>query len=91
MHTVSNKEKLQNRVRRLLGQMDAARRAIEADAECTEVMQLLAAARGATNSLLAEVVKDHIRHHMIDRKRRRSPAEVRAARDLIDVVQSYVR
>jgi DNA-binding FrmR family transcriptional regulator len=54
-------------------------------------MQLLAAARGATNSLLAEVVKDHIRHHMIDRKRRRSPAEVRAARDLIDVVQSYVR
>ena len=91
MHTVSNKEKLQNRVRRLLGQMDAARSAIEADAECTEVMQLLAAARGATNSLLAEVVKDHIRHHMIDRKRRRSPAEVRAARDLIDVVQSYVR
>jgi DNA-binding FrmR family transcriptional regulator len=78
-------------VNRLLGQVEAVRRAVEEDAECADVMQLIATARGATNGLLAEVVKDHIRHHMIDRRRRRSTAEVRAARELIAVVQSYVR
>ena len=91
MHTVSNKERLLNRVNRLLGQVEAVRRAVEEDAECADVMQLIATARGETSGLLAEVVKDHIRHHMIDRRRRRSTAEVRAARELIAVVQSYVR
>jgi len=35
-------------------------------------MQLLAACRGAVNSLLAEVVEDHIREHLVARRPRAS-------------------
>jgi len=46
-------------------------------------MQLLAACRGAVNSLLAEVVKDHIREHLVARRLRAAATD-----ELIDVVHS---
>jgi DNA-binding FrmR family transcriptional regulator len=92
-HIVRDKTKLLNRVRRLRGQIDAIERTIEAgaDDECTEVMQLIAAARGAMDALMANVLEGHIRHHMIDPDRRPSSAESRAAQELIDVVKTYLK
>jgi hypothetical protein len=40
-HTVKEKSKLLNRVRRLRGQVEAIERALEAEAGCAEVMQLV--------------------------------------------------
>ena len=45
-HTVHEKQKLLNRVRRVRGQIDAIERALEAEDSCTQVMSLLTAARG---------------------------------------------
>jgi DNA-binding FrmR family transcriptional regulator len=90
-HTIADKQKLLNRVRRLRGQIDAVERALEADAGCTEVMRLLTAARGATNAIMAEVVEDHIQLHMIDENRKPTRHEVEAADELIDVLRSYIR
>ena len=90
-HTVRDKTKLLNRIKRILGQAQAVQQALEEERDCTEIMQLVAACRGALNSLLAELVEGHVRYHMVDPDRRPTTAEARAAQELIDVVRSYVK
>jgi len=90
-HAVSEKQKLLNRIRRLRGQIEAIERALETDAGCTRVMQLLTAARGAITGLMAEVVEDHIRIHMIDHARTPTAPETEAADELVAVLRSYIR
>ena len=51
---------------RLRGQIEAIERALEREVECAEVLQLIASARGAMNGLMAEVMEDHIRAHVLD-------------------------
>ena len=90
-HTIADKQKLLNRVRRLRGQIDAIERAVESETGCTEVMRLLTASRGAINGIMAEVVEDHIHMHMIDEGRKPSRSETEAADELIDVLRSYIK
>jgi DNA-binding FrmR family transcriptional regulator len=88
-HTLVDKQKLLNRVRRLRGQVDAIERALDSDVGCTEVMRLLTTARGAINGIMAEVVEDHIHMHMIDEDRKPSRSEAKAADELIEVLRVY--
>ena len=90
-HAISQKQKLRNRVRRLRGQVEALERILDADAGCAEVMQLLTACRGAIGGLMAEVVEDHIRMHMIDPAREATPFESEAADELVTVLHSYIK
>jgi DNA-binding FrmR family transcriptional regulator len=62
--TVREKSKLSARVRRIRGQVEAIERALEAEAGCANVLQIIASVRGAVNGLMAEVVEDHIRCHV---------------------------
>jgi DNA-binding FrmR family transcriptional regulator len=55
------------------------------------VLHLVVAARGALNSLVAEVIEDHIRVHVADPARERNFAKVRGAEELIEVVRAYLR
>ena len=90
-HTIVEKRKLLNRVRRLRGQIDAIERALEADDSCTQVMALLTAARGAVNGMMAEVVEDHIQEHMMAANRKPTREEILASDELIEVLRSYIR
>jgi DNA-binding FrmR family transcriptional regulator len=54
-------------------------------------MQLTAAARGAINGLMAEVMEDHIRVHVNDPSLQPDPERAQATEDLIDVVRSYLK
>jgi FrmR/RcnR family transcriptional regulator, repressor of frmRAB operon len=90
-HTVRHKQKLLNRVSRIGGQVEAIKRALEGEAGCAEVMQLIAGCRGAINGLLAEVVEDHIRTHLVDRTRNPNALNNEATEQLVDVVHSYFR
>jgi DNA-binding FrmR family transcriptional regulator len=63
-HTVREKSKLSARVRRIRGQVEAIERALEAEAGCANVLQIIASVRGAVNGLMAVVVEDHIRCHV---------------------------
>jgi DNA-binding FrmR family transcriptional regulator len=85
-HTLKGKTKLLNRVRRIRGQIEAIERALEAEAQCAEVMQQITSCRGAVNGLLAEVLEEHITSHFTD-----SPANTEASEQLLDVVHSYFR
>ena len=90
-HTLQDKTRLLQRVRRLRGQVDAIERALQKDADCAKVMQLTVSVRGAANGLMAELLEDHIRLHVSDPARDRDRGRARGARHLIDVVHAYLR
>jgi len=56
-HTTKYKQKLIARMKRIRGQMDAVERALDNGTDCAEVLQLIAAARGAMNGLMAELIE----------------------------------
>lgn len=90
-HTIRDKQKLLNRVRRIRGQVDAIERALETEMDCEQILQLLTSCRGALNGLVVVVVEDHIRTHFVavDGK---SVTENEDKRErLIDIVHSYFK
>ena len=91
-HTIREKEKLLNRIRRLRGQVDAIEKALEQGQECAAILQTIAACRGAMNGLMAELVEEQIRSHVLIGERRKPTAEQAAAADgLINLVRTYLR
>jgi DNA-binding FrmR family transcriptional regulator len=90
-HTIKEKEKLLARVRRVRGQVEALERALDQEKGCAEVLQLVVAARGAMNSLMAEVIADHIRVHVADPSRERNQERVKGAEELIEIIRTYLR
>ena len=53
-------------------------------------VQLLAAIRGGVNSLMAEILEDHVRLHIVHPNRRvESPEEL--TEDLISLVRAYLK
>jgi FrmR/RcnR family transcriptional regulator, repressor of frmRAB operon len=89
-HTIREKSKLLARVRRIRGQVEAIERALEAEVGCADVLQVIASVQGAVNGLMAEVVEDHIRFHVI------APSiaakeRAEAADDLIEVLHAYLK
>ncbi len=81
--------KLLNRVRRIRGQMDAVERTLVGDENCADVLMLLAAARGGINGLMAEVLEDHIRLHLLQDGR--APLTPDLGEELIDLVRAYLK
>jgi len=78
---------LVNRTKKVIGQLESVLRALNEDAPCTDVLQRLAAARGAVNSLMGELMEDHIRHHMP----RKTKSSEEAVDDLIEIVRTYLK
>jgi DNA-binding FrmR family transcriptional regulator len=84
------KQQLLSRIKRLAGQIDAAERSVTEDTECADILMLLAAIRGGVNSLMAEILEDHIRLHIAQPHRRtQSPEEL--TEDLIGLVRAYLK
>lgn len=81
--------KLLNRVKRIKGQIAAVERALAAEDDCPDVLMQLAAVRGGVNSLMAEVLEDHIRLHLTGKGTDAMTPEL--AEDLIDVVRAYLK
>jgi DNA-binding FrmR family transcriptional regulator len=90
-HTVREKQKLLARVRRIRGQVEAIERALENEAGCEKVMHLLAGIRGATSGLMAEVVEDHVRTHLVDSDKHPGALNGEAADQLLDVIRTYLK
>ncbi len=91
MHTVREKQKLLSRVRRMKGQVEAIERALEGEAGCEQVLHLIAGARGAMAGLMAEVVEDHVRTHLVDAQAYPDALDPEAVEQLLDVVRSYLK
>jgi DNA-binding FrmR family transcriptional regulator len=91
VHTVRDRAKLLNRVRRIRGQVSAIEGLVEEEAECDRVLQTIAACRGAINGLMAEVLEDHVRFHVLDPDTDPTSEQGQAAEQLLDLVRSYLK
>jgi DNA-binding FrmR family transcriptional regulator len=90
-HTIREKKKLQARVSRLRGQIDAIERALNEEADCERIMHMIAGIRGSVSGLMAEVVEDHIRTHLVDPQKNPGVLNADAANQLIEVVHTYLK
>lgn len=86
-----HKPKLLGRVRRLKGQMEAIERALEAEVACTEILNQVASVRGAVAGLMSELIEDHIREHVVNPDQDPDRVRADAARELIEVVRTYLK
>jgi DNA-binding FrmR family transcriptional regulator len=90
-HTIRDKKKLINRVRRIRGQIEGIERALEAEKDCSLILQSIAASRGAINGLMVEVIENHVRFHIVDPDKNPKSDQSKAARELIDLVKTYLK
>jgi FrmR/RcnR family transcriptional regulator, repressor of frmRAB operon len=90
-HTIREKQKLLARVRRIRGQIEAIERGLESEAGCEQIMHLIAGARGAMAGLMAEVVEDHVRTHLVDPVAHPGALNPDAVAQLLDVVRTYLK
>jgi DNA-binding FrmR family transcriptional regulator len=89
-HTIRDKKKLLNRVRRLKGQIEGVERLLESETECADVLQQIAACRGSINGLMAEVLEGHIRFHVADAGHSKA-SQRKAVEELISIIRSYLK
>jgi DNA-binding FrmR family transcriptional regulator len=90
-HTVEDKKNLLFRAKRIQGQVDALVRTLSEERDCSEVLQIMSAARGAMNSLMAELLEGHIRSHVLPGKQKPTSRQVVAANEVIGMVKSYLK
>ena len=86
-HLTREKLDLVTRTKKVIGQLESVQTSLEEDAHCADILQRLAAARGAINSLMGELMEDHIRNHMP----RKTKSAEEAADDLIEIVRTYLK
>ncbi|MHA3084319.1 metal/formaldehyde-sensitive transcriptional repressor [Acinetobacter sp. ANC 5383] len=66
MSHLHHDKKILNRVKRLKGQINSVESNLEAgDNNCIEVLQQVAAIKGAINGLMNELIEEHLRHHVL--------------------------
>ena len=90
-HTSRDKERLVGRIRRIKGQVEALERAVNEEKDCSAVLQLIAACRGAISGLMGEVIEGHVRHHVLDPEGKPTAGQAEAAEELIDVLKTYLK
>jgi DNA-binding FrmR family transcriptional regulator len=86
-HLSREKLDLVTRTKKVIGQLESVLRGLNDDEQCADVLQRLAAARGAINSLMGELLEDRIRNHMP----RNSKSSQEAADDVIEIVRTYLK
>lgn len=89
-HIARTSSKLLARVRRITGQLVAIENAIENEAECAPILQQVAAARGAINGLMGELLEEHMKEH-VARPELSHEARANGAEELATVIRRYMR
>lgn len=89
-HTSKDKKQLLTRVRRIKGQATAIESALDQGADCSSILQQIAAIRGAVNGLMFQVMEGHIREHLgaadVSAQQRQDDLD-----DVLGVLRSYLK
>lgn len=89
-HTSRDKERLLNRIRRIQGQLNAVAKAVEEERECSLVLQTIAAARGAINGLMAEILEGHVRF-LIYAENQTPKNKAESTEEVVEFIRAYVK
>lgn len=88
-HTTTDQKKLNTRVSKIQGQVNGLKKMLEEEHECQDVLQQIAAIRGALNGLMKEVIKGHLIEHVVleeELEKREADMEV-----VLKVLDSYIK
>ncbi len=88
-HTTRDQKKLNTRVNKIQGQVNGLKKMLGEEHECQDVLQQIAAIRGAVNGLMREVIKGHLLEHVVleeDKEQREADMEV-----VLKVLDSYIK
>ena len=65
-HVHENQKAVVNRLARAIGHLDKVKRMVEEGCDCSEVLVQLAAVQSALDNTGKVILKDHMRHCMVD-------------------------
>lgn len=89
-HLSHHQTKIIQRVRRLKGQIEGVERMLASGADCYEVLQTVAACRGALNGLTRTLIQEHIEHHIIEADGT-SDSVKSASKEVQQILDSYLK
>ena len=88
-HLSRDKSKLIARLRRIKGQVEGIERALEAEADCADVLQQVASIRGAVTGLTSELLEEHLRNHVVEVETASERED--GAEKMIQILKSYMK
>lgn len=91
MHITRKTRSLLNRVRKIGGQVKAIENALGAEKDFAALLQLVAAVRGAADGLMAELMEEHIRLHVLDPAEPSLAKRMAGADDVATVIRTYLK
>lgn len=85
MSHLQKNRKVLNRISRLQGQMNAMyKTVIDGETPCIEVLQQVAAIRGAVQGLMNELLEEHLKNHVLS-----SDYDEKELNDFLDLLKKY--
>ena len=84
VHTAEEKRAVVNRLSRIIGHLEAVKRMVENDSDCSEVLIQLAAVRSALNGAGRLVLKNHIDRCVVEAVEQGDTASLDALNEAIE-------
>ena len=87
-HVHENQKAVINRLARAIGHLEKVKRMMEEGYDCSEVLVQLAAVRSALDNTGKVILKDHMRHCMVDAV---AVGDQEAIEDLCDAIDKFMK
>ncbi len=87
-HVHENQKAVINRLARALGHLEKVKKMVEEGYDCSEVLVQLAAVRSALDNTGKVILKDHMRHCMVDAV---AAGDHEAVDDLCDAIDKFIK
>jgi len=88
VHTHEQTQAVLNRMSRAIGHMEAVKRMVEDNRDCSEVLIQIAAVRSAINNIGKLILEDHIYHCIVDAVEH---GDSQALEDLKNAIEQFVK
>ncbi|QLB13228.1 DNA-binding FrmR family transcriptional regulator [Bisgaardia hudsonensis] len=89
--TPEERKKVLTRVHRLKGQINSLEQALENEVECKAILQQIAAIRGATNGLMAQILESHLRETFSTPSLSLDEQLQSTTDDFINIIRTYLK
>ena len=87
-HVHESQKAVLNRLSRAIGHLEKVKRMVEEGHDCSEVLIQLAAVRSALDSTGKVILKDHLRHCIVDAV---AAGDVESIDDLCEAIDKFVK
>ena len=87
-HVHENQKAVLNRLSRAIGHLEKVKRMVESGEDCSEVLIQLAAVRSALDNTGKVILKDHMRHCMVDAV---AAGDQTAITDLCTAIDKFIK